>query len=233
MPDIGEGLTVLTELPWPLVIALAGVLALSECTLGLGFLIPGETALFIAGASVTEPDQFLGMVAVVAGCACAGDCFGYWLGCRFGTRMRETRIVTRLGRGHWDRAAAMLRRHGSGAVFTARFLPVVRTLTPVAAGASGVAFRRFLPAALLGASGWALLHIGLGTAAGTSATYLEDVLGRASWILFAALALVLASAMVRRRYRRGSDTAPTNELDHETEQSSAPRSGFTQNPSEH
>ncbi|SDK27111.1 membrane protein DedA, SNARE-associated domain [Actinopolyspora mzabensis] len=202
MPDIGDGVSVLTDLPWPLVIALAGLLALSECTIGLGFLIPGETALFLAGASVTEPSYFLGLVAVVAGCACAGDCFGYWLGCRFGTRMRQTRIVTRLGRQHWDRAAAMLRQHGSGAVFTARFLPVVRTLTPAAAGASGLSFRRFLPASLFGACGWSLLHVGLGTAAGASATYLEDVLGRASWILFAALALIVVSTLLWRRYRR-------------------------------
>ncbi|NHD19533.1 MULTISPECIES: DedA family protein [Actinopolyspora] len=229
MPNISEGLTILAELPWPLVMVLAGVLALSECTLGLGFLVPGETALLIAGASVTETDQFLGMVAIVAGCACAGDCFGYWLGRRFGTRMRETRIVTRLGREHWDRAATMLRRHGSGAVFTARFLPVVRTLTPVAAGTSGMVFRRFLPASLLGSSGWALLHIGLGTAAGTSATYLEDVLGRVSWILFAAVALVGVGAVLWRRYRRRT-TGPKRERDHDTEHSATPSSDLTQNP---
>ncbi|ASU77012.1 DedA family protein [Actinopolyspora erythraea] len=230
MPDIGDGVNILTDLPWPLVIALAGVLALSECTFGLGFLVPGETALFLAGASVTEPSYFLGLAAVVAACACAGDCFGYWLGCRFGPRMRQTRVVAKLGREHWDRAAAMLRRHGSGAVFTARFLPVVRTLTPVAAGASGVPFRRFLPAALSGACGWSLLHVGLGTAAGASATYLEDVLGRASWILFAALALALASALLWRRYHRSS---PENRGDHRSERSSTPREALPGNSSNH
>ncbi|GAB3556065.1 membrane protein DedA with SNARE-associated domain [Actinopolyspora lacussalsi] len=230
MPDIGDGVSVLTDLPWPLVIVLAGVLALSECTFGLGFLIPGETALFLAGASVTEPSYFLGLVAVVAGCACAGDCFGYWLGHRFGPRMRQTRIVIKLGQTHWDRAAAMLRRHGSGAVFTARFLPVVRTLTPVAAGASGLSFRRFLPAALFGACGWSLLHVGLGTAAGASATYLEDVLGRASWILFATLALIVVSTLLWRRYRR---RGPESENDRQTERSSMSRDRFPQDSSSH
>ncbi|NYH77492.1 membrane protein DedA with SNARE-associated domain [Actinopolyspora biskrensis] len=217
MFDLGDGLAVLTDLPAPLVVAVAGALALSECTLGVGLLVPGDSALFLAGATASTPFRFVLMTAVVAGCAAGGDLIGYGLGHRFGPRMRETRLIARLGHRHWDRAAEMLRRHGGGAVFTARFLPLVRTLAPAAAGASGLPLSRFLPASLLGAVCWSTLHIGLGSVAGASATYVEDVLGRASWILFGlVLALPAGTALWKRLRKRStpdhSDTTTEHSL---------------------
>lgn len=210
MPDLGEALTALAELPEPLVIAAAGLLALTECTLGLGFVIPGETGLIIAAATVTNIVSFVLMVAVVTACATAGDTLGFWLGHRFGHRLRETRLVGKLGRHHWDRAAALLNRHGAGAVFVGRFLPVIRTLTPAAAGASELTFRRFLPASAIGALCWSSLHVGIGTGAGASARYVEDVLGQISWILLAAAVLVGLAVLAWRRRRsrhRNADQA--------------------------
>jgi membrane-associated protein len=52
-------------------------------------------------------------------------------------------------------------------VFFARFLPVVRTLMPAAAGTSGLPYRTFFPAALAGASCWSALHVALGAALDT------------------------------------------------------------------
>src|SRR5690606_39650803 len=49
------------------------------------------------------------------------------------------------------------------------FLPVVRTLTPAAAGTSKLPFRKFFPAAVAGAICWSALHIALGAAMGEAA----------------------------------------------------------------
>lgn len=107
--------------------------------------------MLIAAAAITNPPLFIIMVSVVTACATVGDTLGFWLGHRFGHRLRETRIVEKIDSQHWDRAADLLHRRGVGAVFVGRFLPVVRTLTPAAAGASELEFKRFLPASALGA----------------------------------------------------------------------------------
>jgi membrane-associated protein len=54
-------------------------------------------------------------------------------------------------------------------VLYARSLPVIRTLTPAAAGTSGLPVRKFLPAAAFGALCWSALHISLGVALGETA----------------------------------------------------------------
>ncbi|GGM36967.1 membrane protein [Longimycelium tulufanense] len=208
MELVTSALEHLQSLPKPAVVAAAGALAFGECTLGLGFLVPGEVGLLIAAAAVTDRPTFAIMVLVVAVCAAAGDSVGYLLGRRLGPRMRDSKPVRKLGQEHWDRAGDLLRRHGGRAVFFARFLPVVRTLTPAAAGVSGLPYRRFLPASLLGALGWAALHIGIGAAAGASAKYIEKALNRASWAAVVLLALVAVVVfLVRRRRTARADRA--------------------------
>lgn len=202
MSFISDFLAMIAGLPRPLLVVVTGALVLGECTLGLGFLVPGESGLLIASASVTDFGFFLTLSLTVAVCAAVGDSVGYWLGRRYGVRMRETKTVRKLGQRHWDRACRLLCKYGIGAVFVARFLPVVRTLTPVTAGTSGLSYSRFLPASLIGALAWSTMHVGIGWAAGASAKYVEDLLGGASWIVVALLVLVGVGLWLRQRSKR-------------------------------
>jgi membrane-associated protein len=200
---IADFLDWLTTLPPAGVVAVAGLLVFGECTLGLGFIAPGETGLFVLGTTATSPSRFLVMWLVTTACAIAGDAVGYALGRRYGPRLRQTAAVRRHGAAAWDRAGEVLRRRGAVAVLVAIFLPVLRTLIPAAAGASGLPFRRFLPAVTVGATAWCALHIGIGAAAGTAARHVEEWIGRGTW---AAVALLIATAtavvLVRRRRAR-------------------------------
>lgn len=201
MALLTDALQGLASLPQPAVVAATGLLVLAECTLGLGFIAPGETGLLIAATTAVSVPRFLVLWLVVSVCAIAGDCVGYTIGRKYGDRLRETRLIRKIGVQHWDRAGELLRRRGPIAVFFARFLPVVRTLTPATAGASGLEFHRFLPAAAAGAVAWSGLHIGIGAAAGASAKYIEATLGRVSWVLFGALAVTGIVLWVRKRRR--------------------------------
>lgn len=211
MSFLTDALEGLAGLPQPAVLAVTGALTLAECTLGVGFLAPGESALLLASTTVTSVPRFLVMWLVVTVCAVAGDSIGYFLGRRFGDRLRESKVVRKVGQQHWDKAGELLRRRGAWAVFFARFMPVVRTLVPASAGASKLEYRRFLPASIAGAVCWSALHIGIGSAAGASAKYIESVFNGAMWILLG-VAAVIGVIVVLRRRRQGT-AAEARELE--------------------
>ncbi|MGW5647570.1 DedA family protein [Saccharopolyspora sp. NPDC003752] len=209
MTFISDILAVVGGLPKPLLVLVTGALVLGECTIGLGFLVPGESGLLIASAAVTDVGFFILLASVVAVCAAVGDNIGFWLGRRYRLKMRETKVVRKLGQKHWDRAGELLCKWGVGAVLVARFLPVVRTLMPAAAGASGMSYARFFVSSLIGAIAWSATHVSIGWAAGASAKYIEETLGRASWVLVVVVVLVGVGVWYakRRRSQRAVATA--------------------------
>ncbi|HEY1228076.1 MAG TPA: hypothetical protein VGF26_12235 [Ramlibacter sp.] len=86
-------------------------------------------------------------------------------------------------------------------------IAIVRTLTPAAAGSAQVRCGRFLPASLAGSLLWSALYVSLGAFAGASAAHLERLLGRASWILFGALAVLVVVVILIRRRRAKAKTS--------------------------
>jgi membrane-associated protein len=191
----------LQALPLAGVVAVAGALVFGECTFGLGLIVPGESGLFILGTTATTAPKFLVMWLVTTACAVAGDSAGYLIGSRYGPRVRQWTIVRRHGAQGWDHAAGFLRRRGAVAVLVAIFLPVLRTFMPAVAGASGLPFRTFLPAVLVGAIGWCALHIGVGALAGAAARRIELLIGRGSWILAATVVAIIVVVVVIKRRR--------------------------------
>lgn len=173
-------------------------LAFAESGLGLGIAVPGETVVLVLAATASDPTHLLILALCVTLGASAGDHLGFALGRRFGDSLRESRAVARLGRHRYDNAMDLLRRRGASAVFLTRLVPVVRTLTPAAAGASGLPYRRFAPASLAGSALWACVYVGGGSAVGAATTAVIDALGRATWLAaVAALAVMLPLAIVR------------------------------------
>jgi membrane-associated protein len=181
---------------------LAFAFALAESGLGLGAVVPGEVAISGLAASVDGlvPTLALG-VAVMLG-AVAGDHLGLTVGRLGGGRLRESRLIARIGVDRWDRAADLVQRHGFWAVLASRMLPFVRTVMPVVAGAAELRYRSFLAASVIGGAGWAAVWVGAG--AGLGAT---GILGH-PWLLGgAALVFVTAvagRALVRRNRSRAA-----------------------------
>ncbi|EWC61435.1 DedA protein [Actinokineospora spheciospongiae] len=205
----------LQALPQPGLVAATGGLVLAECTIGLGFIAPGEAGLLVAATTAITPTRFLVLWGVVTLCAATGDSLGYLIGRRYGPRLRETRLIQKYGVGGWDKATGILRRRGAWAVFFARFLPVVRTLTPAAAGTSGLPYRKFLPAAAAGAACWSALHIGIGAALGEAAKRLESAMSTGALAVVAAVvaAVVIAHVVKKRRAKATPATAVEDDLE--------------------
>ncbi|WP_020423092.1 DedA family protein [Amycolatopsis sp. ATCC 39116] len=192
----------LQALPQPALVGATGALVFAECTIGLGFIAPGESGLLVAATTANTAPRFLILWAVVAVCATLGDSLGYAIGRKFGPRLRETKLIQKYGTDAWDKATDVLHRRGAWAVFFARFLPVIRTLTPAAAGTSGLEFRKFLPAAAAGAISWSLLHVSLGAALGEAAKRIEGILNTGGLIVVGVLAAVAVFFLLRWKKKK-------------------------------
>ena len=206
----------LQALPQPALVGATGALVFAECTIGLGFIAPGEGGLLVAATTVDSVSRFLILWAVVTVAAGIGDSIGYAIGRRFGPALRETKLVQKYGAEGWDKATDILRRRGAWAVFFARFLPVVRTLTPAAAGTSGLAYRKFLPAVVAGAACWSAMHIAIGAALGTAAKKIEGIISTGGLIVVGgAVVAVLITMTIRKRRKKArlaTDVPATPEL---------------------
>jgi membrane-associated protein len=131
-----------------------------ESGLLVGFFLPGDTILFGAGLVSARADSGVDLPLLVAGAftaAVAGDAVGYATGSRLGRAWLQRRVAAgRFDERHLRRAEAFYDRFGWWAVVFARWIPWVRTFTPVLAGTSRMGYPRFLSANVVGALAWAV-----------------------------------------------------------------------------
>ena len=151
--------------PW-----LVGGMAMFETALIIGLVLPTEPTLVVATAFALQGHFSFGSVvgAAVLGAA-LGDSAGFMIGRWGGARVLGGRgRVARMARRHQDRALELFEKHAGLSVSLARMVPFVRTLMPLVAGSTGVAYRRFLAFDFLGIIGWAFLGLGIAYAGARS-----------------------------------------------------------------
>ena len=149
--------------PW----ALAGISLMVFIESGVLFpFLPGDSLLFTAGLL----HEALGLqVWVIALCAFVaavlGDQVGFFLGHRFGRRWfrPDARI---LKTAHLEKAEAFFAKYGGLSLVLGRFVPIVRTYVPLAAGTAGYTYRKFVVFNVLGAFLWAVGMTVLGSLLG-------------------------------------------------------------------
>ncbi|MBB1197637.1 DedA family protein [Curtobacterium flaccumfaciens] len=135
---------------------LAGIAVLIFIESGVLFpFLPGDSLLVTAAITSAALGIAPWQVAVVASMAAvAGDQVGYWIGRRFGRRLFRAgaRVLTT---ARLDEAEAFFTRWGGLSLVLGRFVPVVRTYVPLAAGTADMHYRRFILWNVVGAVGWA------------------------------------------------------------------------------
>ncbi|WP_380282039.1 DedA family protein [Kitasatospora purpeofusca] len=184
-------------------IAVYTVLALAVCAesvLLLGAFTPTLALLLTSGALARAGTISLPVViAAAATAAFAGDYLAHRTGGILGERLRAGRLGRRIPATAWQHAESLMTRHGGRAVFLGRFLPMVRTLTPHLAGATGLPYRSIASYSACAAGLWAAAEAGTGYAAATSLQRLVTVGGP---VLAAVAASVVAVVVLWLRKRR-------------------------------
>ncbi|MDW5317582.1 bifunctional DedA family/phosphatase PAP2 family protein [Rhizobium sp. PL01] len=175
---------------------LAGILvfliAASESIALIGAIIPGTAILIGVGAIVGLGHLGLWPILVWATLgAIAGDGFSYWLGGRYRGRLHEVWPFSR-NREMLTKGEAFFARHGGKSVAIGRFVPVLRSVIPLIAGALGMPARRFYVVNIASALAWAPAHILPGALVGASMGFLNHISSR----LAIAIILLLLGAVV-------------------------------------
>jgi membrane-associated protein len=181
------------DFPGGLVYCLVAVLVFGEASLFIGFVLPGETAVIIAGVVASRGHvNVVALCALVVVSAIVGDTVGYEIGRRYGTRLSALPVV-RSRRASIERALEGLRRRGPIYVFIGRFTAFLRAVIPALAGMSRLSYRRFLIANASGALLWGVGYTLLGYFAGTALNSIERISG---WVGLGVLVIVIAIVVV-------------------------------------
>lgn len=195
-----------------LVYGLVALLVFGEAALFFGFVLPGETAVIVAGVVASR-----GHVNVVVLCvlvvvaAVVGDSVGYEVGRRYGGRLIELRVLRRR-RVALERALEGLRRRGAIYVFVARFTAFLRAVMPGMAGLSRLRYRRFLMANAAGALIWGVSFTLLGYFAGSALSSIEKDSGWATGaLLVLVIAFFIAFHFVKKRREAVTDATWTSQ----------------------
>ncbi|KJL33044.1 DedA family protein [Microbacterium azadirachtae] len=142
--------------PWALAVVLFIIFA--ETGLLIGFLLPGDTLLIISGL-LTHTNHVFGVEIwavglLIALAAFLGGEVGYLIGHKGGPAVFERKESGLFSRKNVERTNHFFERFGGLTVILARFVPVVRTFAPVAAGVGHMPWRNYSLYNLIGALIW-------------------------------------------------------------------------------
>jgi len=196
--------------------ALAGLLIVILIESGVLFpILPGDSLLFVAGliaagsasgehaAKVADANFNIWILCIsVPIAAIIGGQIGYWIGRYAGTSMfkPEARF---LKQKYLDEAHAFFEKRGPITIFLARFVPIVRTLAPIVAGAARMKFAVFTIYNVVGAIVWGAGIVLLGYWLGQF-----DIIQKLIEPIFIVIVLVSVLPMVfewLRRRRNGKE----------------------------
>jgi len=150
----------------------------AETGLFVGFFLPGDSLLFVAGiyahkftdGSPGLANQFLKviglgniqnqwldllvLVALISACGILGNVVGYWTGRKVGPAMYHWRDRLLFKKRYLHEAHDFYEKHGGLAIIGARFLPFVRTFAPIVAGIVQMDRAKFMFFNIVGSIAW-------------------------------------------------------------------------------
>ena len=177
---LSDGLHFITHLPeflhaWMLdygnwLYAILFLIIFVETGLVVMPLLPGDSLLFAAGALAADPSNHFSiyvLIPLLIFAALLGDNTNYLIGSKIGVRIFDLKWRF-LKREYLDRTHAFYEKHGGKALIIARFVPIIRTFAPFAAGIGSMTYRNFIGFCIAGAVLWVSSISLLGYALGSN-----------------------------------------------------------------
>ncbi|GHA42163.1 MULTISPECIES: DedA family protein [Streptomyces] len=133
------------------------LIVFAESGLLIGFFLPGDSLLFTCGLLITSGDldfPLWGAIALICLAAVLGDQAGYMFGRKVGPSLFNRPDSRLFKQENVTKAHEFFEKYGPKSLVLARFVPIVRTFTPIIAGVSGMKYRSFLTFNVIGGVLW-------------------------------------------------------------------------------
>ncbi|MGW0995866.1 DedA family protein [Streptomyces sp. NPDC002523] len=133
------------------------LIVFAESGLLIGFFLPGDSLLFTCGLLITSGDldfPLWGAIGLICLAAVLGDQAGYMFGKKVGPSLFNRPDSRLFKQENVTKAHEFFEKYGPKSLILARFVPVVRTFTPIIAGVSGMKYRSFLIFNVIGGVLW-------------------------------------------------------------------------------
>ncbi len=128
--------------------------------------LPGDSLLFTAGMFAAIYPNVLNVYVLIVLVICSavlGDNVNYLAGKKLGTKIFDMKFLSKIvKREYLIKTEKFYEKHGGKAIIMARFVPIIRTFAPFAAGVGSMTYRRYIFFCVIGGFLW----VGLLTLAG-------------------------------------------------------------------
>lgn len=140
------------------------IIVFSETGLLVGFFLPGDSLLVVAGFMAATTDlldvwQVLFWLSVAA---IVGDSVGYMIGRKAGKALYEREQSRWFRKDHLLKTKAFYEKYGGITIVLARFMPFVRTFAPTVAGVADMHYPRFISYNVFGGIAWVFSMVCIG-----------------------------------------------------------------------
>ena len=143
--------------------------------------LPGDSLLFTAGLFANSINSITGepylnlwyLLVLLLIAAIAGDNINYWIGRKIGLRMLKIKFRGKnlVKQEYLTKTHSFYEKYGTKTIIMARFVPIVRTFAPFAAGIAEMNYKKFISYDILGGILWIF-----------SLTFAGYFLGEIPWI---------------------------------------------------
>ena len=132
----------------------------AETGLFVGFFLPGDSLLFVAGIYAQElADEFFGVhyliiMLLIAVAGILGNIVGYWFGKKSGPMLYRKEDSFFFRKKHLENAKRFYDKNGALTIIAARFLPIIRTFVPIVAGMVQMDYKKYTLYNIIGSVAW-------------------------------------------------------------------------------
>lgn len=189
------------------------VIVFAESGLLIGFFLPGDSLLFTTGLLVTAgtldtPLWLVCLLVVLA--AIIGDQVGYLFGRKVGPALFKRPDSKLFKQENVEKAHEFFEKYGPKSLVLARFVPIVRTFTPIIAGVSRMNYRSFITFNVIGGTLWGAGVTLLGAALGKIAFVHKNIeMILIAIVLISVLPIVIEFLRARSKSKKAARTSDT------------------------
>ena len=188
------------------------VIVFAETGLFVGFFLPGDSLLFLAGLVAAKGFFNVAfLVALLSVMAIVGDAVGYGIGYRTGVALYKREDSFWFRKKHLLYAREFYEKHGGKAIVLARFVPFARTFAPVVAGIGQMSYPRFAAFNVFGGIFWVVSMVLSGYYLGQVAWIRDNLEKVVLLIVFLSISPILYE-VARNRFRDRSEASSGTEL---------------------